>query len=67
MVTKYRCSRCLRTFKDPHEADQHEHDGTVVASIREVDGREQRTEQTRMADWGVDAFQEASALKETDQ
>lgn len=69
MVTKYRCGRCLRTFDDPHEADKHDHEGSFdVVSVREIEARERReTEQTGLADWDADAFQEASALKETDQ
>lgn len=67
MVTKYRCSRCLRTFDDAHEADQHDHEDAFDASVvREIEGREVETEQTGLADWGADAFQEASELEEAD-
>lgn len=66
-MTKYRCSRCLRTFDEPYEADQHEHEGAFDRSvIREIEESEIGGEQSELSAWGAGAFEPATALGESD-
>lgn len=51
-VTKWRCSRCQRTFDDAYDADQHSHEGNE-AEIHAIEVREgPETEPTTLGDWG---------------
>lgn len=52
MRTKYRCPRCLKTFEDPKQADQHEHQGGIEADpVREIKADDVELEQTGLDEW----------------
>lgn len=60
MSTKYRCPRCLETFEDPYEADQHEHEGDPEADpVREIEAADVEIEQTTFREWDERAFRRA--------
>lgn len=51
-VTKWRCSRCQRTFNDPYKADQHDHAGPGEAQMREIEVEpEPETRPTSLTDY----------------
>jgi hypothetical protein len=51
-VTKWRCSRCQRTFDEPHQADKHDHAGPGEAQIREIEVEPApETRATSLTDW----------------
>jgi hypothetical protein len=66
-VTKYRCSRCQRTFEDAYDADQHDHKGTE-AEIHAVEVREgPETEPTTLGEWGFENASERADQEADDE
>lgn len=66
-VTKWRCSRCQRTFEDAYDADQHDHKGTE-AEIHAIEVREgPETEPTTLGEWGFESGRERRDQEANDE